>query len=88
VSAVDDITCQELTELLTDYLEGAMPPAEAALLEAHLEECEGCTNYLSQMRQTLRTLQRLRADSVEADAPPQLLQAFRAWKRGEPAPRR
>jgi predicted anti-sigma-YlaC factor YlaD len=88
VTAVDEMTCQELTELLTDYLEGAMPPDQAALLEAHLEVCEGCVNYISQMSQTLRTLRRLRADSVEATAPPQLVEAFRAWKLGEPAPGR
>ena len=88
MSAADEITCQELTEVLTDYLEGAMPPERAALLEAHLDECEGCENYISQMRQTLRALERLRPDSADAVAPPQLLAAFRAWRRGEASPRR
>ena len=88
MSTADEITCQELTELLTDYLEGAMPAAQAALLEAHLDECEGCENYVSQMRHTLRALERLRSDSAEAVAPHQLLAAFRAWRRGEASPRR
>ena len=35
------MTCQELTEVLTDYLEGVMPPEDVARLEAHLELLAG-----------------------------------------------
>jgi anti-sigma factor RsiW len=80
------MTCQELTEVLTDYLEGVMPPEDVARLEAHLELCEGCVTYVDQMRETIRTVRALRPDEVEATVPDDVLAAFRAWKRGEPLP--
>jgi anti-sigma factor RsiW len=46
------LTCRELVELATDYLEGALPPDERARFEAHLERCLGCASFLEQMRQT------------------------------------
>jgi anti-sigma factor RsiW len=76
------LTCQELTEVLTDYLEGAMAPPEVARFEAHLEECEGCVTYVEQMRRTIETVSALRADELEATVPDGLLAAFRAWQRG------
>ena len=80
-----EMTCQELTEVLTDYLEGVMPPEDVARFEAHLEECEGCVAYVEQMRRTIGTVRALWPEQVEATAPDDLLAAFRAWKRGEPA---
>ena len=76
------MTCQELTEVLTDYLEGVMDPEDAARLEAHLALCEGCVTYVEQMRQTIRTVHALRPADVEATVPDDVLAAFRAWKRG------
>jgi anti-sigma factor RsiW len=76
------VTCQELTEVLTDYLEGVMPPADRASLEAHIELCDGCAHYVEQMRQTIRTVHELRPEDVEATVPDEVLAAFRAWKRG------
>jgi anti-sigma factor RsiW len=80
------LTCQELTEVLTDYLEGVMSPEDVARFEAHLELCDGCVTYIEQMRQTIRTVRTLRPAHVEATVPDDLLAAFRAWKRGEPIP--
>jgi anti-sigma factor RsiW len=86
VSAERAITCRELTEVVTDYLEGAMPAAERARLDAHLELCEGCVNYVAQMRQTIRAVGELHAEEVEATVPDDVLAAFRAWRRGDPVP--
>ena len=86
MSTLRTITCQELTEVLTDYLEGAMPPDERAAFEAHLALCEGCVHYLTQMRQTIESVRELQPAHVEATAPDDLLAAFRAWQRGEPVP--
>jgi predicted anti-sigma-YlaC factor YlaD len=86
VSSERDITCQELTEVLTDYLEGAMPFGDQVRFEAHLAICEGCVTYVTQMRQTIETMRELRPAHVEATVPDDLLGAFRAWKRGEPVP--
>jgi predicted anti-sigma-YlaC factor YlaD len=86
VSSTRTLTCKELTEVLTDYLEGTMALEDRVALEAHLVLCEGCATYVEQMRQAIRTVYALRVDDVEATAPDSLLEAFRAWKRGEPAP--
>jgi anti-sigma factor RsiW len=80
------ITCQELTEALTDYLEGVMPPEEVARFDAHLEVCDGCVTYVEQMRKTISTVRALRPAEVEATVPDDLLAAFQAWKRGKPLP--
>jgi predicted anti-sigma-YlaC factor YlaD len=80
------LTCQELTEVLTDYLEGVMSPEDVARFDAHLELCEGCVTYVDQMRRTIRSVHALRPAEVEATVPDDLLAAFRAWRRGEPLP--
>jgi anti-sigma factor RsiW len=86
MSSERTLTCRQLTEVLTDYLEGVMLPEDRAALEAHLALCEGCANYVTQMRQTIAATHALRPEHVEATAPDDLLAAFRAWKRGDPLP--
>jgi anti-sigma factor RsiW len=76
-----DLTCRELVEVVTDYLEGALAPAEAARVEAHLAGCRHCRAYLEQMRLTLAALGRLTESDVAPDAEEALLRAFRGWKR-------
>jgi predicted anti-sigma-YlaC factor YlaD len=77
-----ELSCQELVELLSDYLEGRLPPGEKARFEEHLTICEGCRTYLDQMRQTIRALGRLTEETIPPDARAELLQAFRQWKKG------
>ena len=85
MSSTRTLTCQQLTEVLTDYLEGVMPPTDRARFEAHLAVCEGCVTYVDQMRRAIETVRALRPEHVAATAPDELLETFRAWKRGEPA---
>jgi anti-sigma factor RsiW len=73
--------CQELVEVVTDYLEGRLPPAERARFEAHIADCEYCETYLEQMRQAIRTLGRIPEDSLSESARESLLEAFRSWRR-------
>jgi anti-sigma factor RsiW len=54
MSSTDDLPCQQLVELVTDYLEERLPPAERARFDAHLEICSGCRTYLEQMRRDWR----------------------------------
>ena len=54
-----ELTCRELIELVTDYVEGRLSPGDRARFEAHLAECDACETYLVQMRQTIRALGRL-----------------------------
>jgi predicted anti-sigma-YlaC factor YlaD len=78
--ASTEITCHELVELVTDYLEGAMPQAERDRLELHLGACTDCLRYLNQMKHTIRTVGQLQPESVSPKAQEELLQVFRAWK--------
>ena len=76
----NNLACQELVELLTDYLDDKLPERERARFEAHVGACSGCQAYVEQMRQTLRTLGELSAADVSPDALQQLLAAYRAWQ--------
>jgi anti-sigma factor RsiW len=72
-----DIACIEEVELMTDYLEGALPAAEARRLERHLETCPGCTEYLREMRAIAGSLEGLGGDSLSTATRASLIAAFR-----------
>ena len=76
----NDLTCQELVELVTDYLEGALPAAERARFERHLDACPGCVAYVEQFRETVRLTGALREDYLAPAARDVLLEQFRNWK--------
>jgi predicted anti-sigma-YlaC factor YlaD len=80
MSHPEELTCRELVELVTDYLEGTLSGAERARFEDHLAECEGCVNYLDQMRRTVAVVGALREDHVEPDAREALLAVFRDFR--------
>jgi anti-sigma factor RsiW len=77
----DYLTCREMVELVTEYLEGSMPARERAIFEAHLSVCPGCTAYFEQMRQTISALGKLTEETIPAPARDELLKVFRDWKR-------
>ena len=68
------ISCQEVVEVVTDYLEGQMSPADVAVFEAHLDLCDGCKWYVEQMRITIATVGRI----DEADVPDELRETLMA----------
>jgi anti-sigma factor RsiW len=77
----DHITCREVVELVTDYLEGALSADETDLFEQHINFCEGCDWYVDQMRKTVATVGRISEDDIPAETRDRLLAAFRDWKR-------
>jgi predicted anti-sigma-YlaC factor YlaD len=81
------MTCEELVELVTDYLEDALEADLRARFELHLSVCPGCVDYLDQIRQTMRATGQLREEMLNPDIRDALLHAFRAWRNGSP-PRR
>ena len=81
MNALQEMSCKELVQVINDYLEGALPPGDRQRFEEHLAICPGCQTYLDQMRQTVRTVGRLREESVPTEARKVLLQAFRDWKK-------
>ena len=74
------MTCIELVELVTDYLEGSMPADERARFDEHISGCEGCTSYLEQLRITIRLTGMLTEEQIAPDARAALLDAFRDWR--------
>ena len=76
------LSCQELVELVTDYLEDRLLPAERERFEGHLTLCPGCDTYVEQMRETIRLTGELTAEAIAPAARDTLLAAFRGWKRG------
>jgi anti-sigma factor RsiW len=73
----DDLACIDEVEMITEYLEGALPDAEARRLERHLETCPGCTEYLEQMRTLAGSLEGLGGESISPEARDALIAAFR-----------
>jgi hypothetical protein len=59
------MTCHELVELVTTYLEGALPPEEHDRFEAHRQQCPGCRAYVSQLRLTVSSLGQLQSSAEE-----------------------
>jgi anti-sigma factor RsiW len=76
----DRITCQEVVELVTHYLEHALAPEDAALFEQHLVVCDGCDWYVDQIRMTIAAVGRIREDDVPPETRDALVAAFRDWK--------
>jgi anti-sigma factor RsiW len=76
----EGLSCRELVELVSDYLEGALPPHEHSRFEAHIAGCANCAAYLRQMRETLALLGTLPADALSREAEDELRAAFRDWR--------
>jgi len=75
----EQLSCRELVELVTDYLEGALAAEEHERVDRHLAVCRGCHTYVEQFRQTIELTGRLRVEDVSREAELVLLDAFRAW---------
>jgi len=76
----EEMSCQELVEVITDYLEGSLPEEDRVRFEAHLRECPWCQNYVDQMRRTVRTLGSLAREPLAPEVREKLLDAFREWR--------
>jgi anti-sigma factor RsiW len=73
----DPLVCREFVELVTEYLEGALPDSERARFEAHLAECDGCTGYLEDMRRLVGSLHEAPDSPPDPETRETLLRAFR-----------
>jgi anti-sigma factor RsiW len=79
----DPLVCQEVVELVTDYLEGALSRRDRRRLEAHLADCPHCTEYLAQMRATIRLAGRLEPDDLTPEMRDDLGELYRRWRDDE-----
>ena len=75
------LTCKEITEIVTDYLEGRQSFLERMRFELHLGMCRHCRAYLRQMRATIDATGNLPGESIPPAMSEQLLERFRDWKR-------
>jgi anti-sigma factor RsiW len=77
-----DLTCAEVVELVTEYLEGSLDEMRRSEFERHIAACDGCDNYLDQMRQTVALAGRVGEESLSPQACETLVEAFRRWRAG------
>lgn len=70
------LVCQEVVELVTAYLDGALDPVTRARFQAHLEGCDGCATYLDQLRATVVTVGEIREEDLDPVYRMRLMDAF------------
>jgi anti-sigma factor RsiW len=79
-----EMTCQELVQLVTEYLEGKLSLSEQFRFDAHLRTCSACAVYIEQLRTTIGMVGKLSRSSISPEAERELLATFRRWKSGSP----
>ena len=82
--ATEELTCKQIVELVTEYLDGKLPEPEQRALELHLDDCPGCVAYLDQMRDTIRLTGRLTEESLAPGVQDELVAVFRGWSGRRP----
>jgi anti-sigma factor RsiW len=75
-----EIVCREAVELVTDYLEGSLGRAERRRFERHLAECPHCSEYLAEMRVTIRLAGRVTTDDLSPQMRDDLIDLYRQWQ--------
>ncbi|MBL0215396.1 MAG: zf-HC2 domain-containing protein [Myxococcales bacterium] len=75
------LTCRQLTELVTDHLEGTMSLGNRLRFQMHLGMCKHCRAYLRQMKMTIETLGHLPTEPMPEGIRTELLQRFKGWNR-------
>ncbi len=74
-----EMPCQELVEVITDYLEGALPENDRIRFEEHLEACGKCREYVAQFEQTIKAVGVVRETELDPKVRADLMEAFRGW---------
>jgi anti-sigma factor RsiW len=77
---IEQLSCQDLVELVTEYLEGALSPEDRDRFDSHIAACDGCRRYIEQIRVTVALSGRLTPEQLDPAAEAALLGAFRDWK--------
>ena len=79
IGRIADMSCQSLVELVTDYLEGALPRSDRKRFEKHIAGCDACSAYIEQIRLTITATRKLTEEDIQPEAREALLVAFRYW---------
>jgi anti-sigma factor RsiW len=80
----EPLSCQQIVELVTQYLEGGMPAERRLGFEEHIAICPPCRNYFGQFRRTIQLGKQIREDELPADVRAALVDAFRDWRDRRP----
>ncbi len=78
-----DIVCQQAVELVTDYLEGRLRRSARRRFERHLAGCPHCSEYLAQMRETIRLTGQVAPEDLTEQTRDDLIRLYQRWKAGE-----
>ena len=78
-----ELSCREIVELVSDYLEGALPRRTHARVGEHLMLCPMCTTYLDQILATVGATRRLSEEELDPAVRDELVRAFRGWSEEE-----
>jgi anti-sigma factor RsiW len=76
------LVCRDAVELMTAYLEDALTPRDRARLEAHLDDCPHCSEYLAQLRITIDALDHVEIDELPEETVDDLVDLYRRWQTG------
>lgn len=76
----DTLACLELVELVTEYLDDALPPVDRARFERHLMTCDGCTTYVEQIRQTIAATGSIGPEVIPPEGVERLLRVYREFR--------
>jgi anti-sigma factor RsiW len=74
-------TCQEITELVTEYLLDELPVGERMRFSLHIALCRHCRRYLRQMRATIKVTGKLPQEPIPEAVMSELMKRFEGWKR-------
>lgn len=82
----NELACQQIVELVTDYLEGTLSRSQRRRFEAHLADCPHCSEYLAQMRATIRLTGRLESDDLTAEMREDFTRIYKRWRSEDAKP--
>ena len=80
-ATLPEMPCQELVEVITDYLEGALPARDRIRFEEHLSICGKCQEYVAQFKRTIEAVGVVRESDLDPEVRAGLMEAFRGWSR-------
>jgi len=78
-ATLPEMPCQDLVEVITDYLEGALPDRDRIRFEEHLAVCGKCQEYVAQFKRTIEAVGVVREQDLDPEVRAGLMEAFRGW---------
>ncbi len=75
-----DVACKQAVEMVTDYLEDALERGDKQRFEKHLAVCPHCTEYLAQVRETIRMAGRLTPEDLSQPMREAFTDLYRRWR--------